>query len=393
LARTPAHDVDAQIQKAIQEAAEFLRIEQGELLKIGPRNLEGRGVGPERKYTVIPIAEIPWFMGAMREGRALAIADSEVEVPPISERERDILIVSGIKSFVALPLTVGGKLIGVALFSTVERKREWQPEIMDRLLLLSQVLANVLDRLRAEDELRGQRDELLRLWRIGTVNQVTATIAHEIRQPLTAIVANAAAASRFLAMGDPPLGEVREALAEIQRDGQRAAEVVARAREMLGRSEPQHVPFELPPLLEETVRLARPSSALHGAELALRVYGPVPRVDGDPAQIQQVILNLISNAAESVAEMTEPPREIVVSCTARDGSAVVAVADTGGGLPPGMAQRFFEPFFTTKERGLGLGLPLCQTIIERHGGKIVAENKPPRGAVFRFTLPPAEESA
>ncbi len=389
LARTPAHGVDARIQESIEEAARFLRIEQGELLRIGPRNLEGRGVGPQRKYTIIPLSDIPWFMSAMRDGRVLAIADAEADLPPVTERERDIMAVSGIKSFIALPLAVGGNLIGVAFFSTLERKREWQPEVVERLQLLSQVLANVLDRLRAEKELRAQRDELLRLWRIGTVNQVTATIAHEIRQPLTAIVANAAAASRFLGMNEPPLDEVREALGEIQRDGQRAADVVARAREMLGRSEPESVAFELPPLLEETVGMARTSSALLGADVALRIYGPIPAVEGNRAQIQQVVLNLVANAAESVATVTEPPRDVVVSCTAHNGSAVVAVSDTGSGLPPGIADRLFEPFFTTKERGLGLGLPLCQTIVERHGGKITAENMPPRGAVFRFTLPPS----
>jgi signal transduction histidine kinase len=390
LARTPAHEVEGQIEAAIQEAARFLRIETGELLRIGPRNLEGRGVGPELKYKIVSIADIPWLMGAMHEGRYLAIADAAADLPPISPAERDILVTSGIKSFLALPLTVGGTLIGVAFFSTVQRARAWEPEILDRLHLLAQVLANVLARRRADDELRRQRDELLHLWRIGTVNEATATIAHDVRQPLTAIIANAAAGSRFLTMASPPLGEVRDALTEIQRDAQRAADVVSRARELLGRSEPGHVAFDLKHLLEETVRLAQPSSTLLRADLSLSFDGPVPRVMGDPAQIQQVVLNLISNAAESVAELAAPPREVRVSCAAQDGWAVVEVADTGPGLPGAMPDRVFEPFFTTKERGLGLGLPLCQTIIERHGGKITAENRPPRGAVLRFTLPPAE---
>lgn len=392
LAGTPAHEVDREIESALNEVARFLRIEHGTLLKIGPRDLEWRGIGSARTHRRIPLAHIGWFMEAMRKGRFLSAASAATEIPARAEGEREIVSAAGVKSFAAFPLIVDGNLIGAAMFMTFERERQWEPEIVERLLLLSQVLANVLDRRRAEEELRRQRDELLHLWRIGTVNQLTATIAHDVRQPLTAIVANAAAASRFLALPATPLDEVREALAEIQRDGQRAGEVVARARELLGRSEPRNVTIDLPRLLEETVQLAHPSSSALGAELELQVAGPIPQISGDPAQIQQVLLNLISNASESVAGAAGPPRQVRVLCTAEDGRAVVAVADTGTGISEGAFERLFEPFFTTKDRGLGLGLPLCQAIVERHGGKIAAENRRPRGAVFRFTLPPGEDS-
>ncbi|HEU5163331.1 MAG TPA: ATP-binding protein [Thermoanaerobaculia bacterium] len=393
LARIPAHEIESGIEEAVGEAARFLRIEHGALLRIGPRDLEWRGIGESRVFRTIRRTRIAWFVEAMREGRVLALSDVRVEMPDSAEGEREVAAAAGVKSLLAFPLSVGGNLSGAIVYWTTENDRQWDAEIVERLLLLSQVLANVLDRRRAEDESSRQREELFHLWRLGTVNQLTATIAHDVRAPLTAIVANAAAAARFLDLPGSSVDEVREALIEIQRDGQRAGDVVARARELLGRREPCLVPIDLPQLLEDTVELAHSTATALGAVVILRIDRPVPPVEGDAAQIQQVVLNLIANAAESMAEATPPPREVLVRCRGEGDQAVVAVEDRGEGLPEGALERLFEPFLTTKEHGLGLGLPLCKAIIERHGGKITAENARPRGAIFRFSLPRAEEDS
>ncbi|HSN69072.1 MAG TPA: ATP-binding protein, partial [Thermoanaerobaculia bacterium] len=198
--------------------------------------------------------------------------------------------------------------------------------------------------------------------------------------------------ARLLELRGASVDEVREALIEIQRDGQRAGQVVARARELLGRREPRVAPIDLPRLLEDTVDLAHSTTSALGALVILRIERPVPPVEGDAAQIQQVVLNLIANAAEAMAD-SATPREVLVRCRGEGSAAVVTVEDRGEGLPEGALERLFEPFFTTKEHGLGLGLPLCKAIIERHGGKITADNARPRGAIFRFSLPQAEKDA
>jgi C4-dicarboxylate-specific signal transduction histidine kinase len=219
------------------------------------------------------------------------------------------------------------------------------------------------------------------------MGQLTASIAHEVNQPIAAAVTNAQAALRWLAAEPSNLEEVQQALTSIARDGRRAGEVISRIRALVNKAPPRKDRWEINGVVLEIIELTRVEAAKNGVSVLTELADHLPVVEADRVQLQQVLLNLIVNALEATAA-DEGPAELLIS-TAKDESSgvVVAVRDTGPGLDAAMLERVFEPFFTTKPTGLGLGLSICRSIIEAHGGRLWASTDQRRGATFHFTLP------
>ena len=250
------------------------------------------------------------------------------------------------------------------------------------------LLAQRQQRRRAEAEILNQRTELAHATRVSTMGQLASALAHELNQPLGAILRNAEAAEIFLQKEKPNLEEIRTILEDIRKDDQRAGSVIDRMRSLLKKHSLESKPLDLGGLLAETVTLAQADAHARRVNLTLQMPAQLPAVRGDRVHLKQVVLNLILNGVDAMAGGTEAGRLLTVRAeTARDGSVEVAVSDCGTGIPPDKAKRLFEPFFTTKPDGMGMGLAISQTIIEAHGGKIWAENNAARGAVFKFTLP------
>jgi len=231
------------------------------------------------------------------------------------------------------------------------------------------------------------RAELAHANRVATMGQLTASIAHEINQPIAATVSNAQAGLRWLNRQPPDLGEVREALACIAEDGKRAGDVIAGIRDLMKKAPPRKDHVELNGAIREVIELTRSEAVKNGVSMQAELTDGLPLIQGDRVQLQQVMLNLIVNAVEAMSD-SEAGRELLITTRkAETGGVRVAVRDSGPGLTPEALEHLFEPFYTSKPNGLGLGLSICHSIIEAHGGRLWTSANVPRGAVFQFTLP------
>lgn len=242
---------------------------------------------------------------------------------------------------------------------------------------------------RAEQALRQAQADLAHVTRVTTLGELTASIAHEVNQPITGVVTNAAAALRWLRSEPPNLDEVREILGRIAKDGGRAGDVIHRIRALIKKAPPRMAALDINEAVLDVVALTRNELLKHNVALQTELGADLPLVDGDRIQLQQVILNLILNAVEAMSDVDEGRRELQIS-TGKDASngVLVTVRDFGPGLNPQTADHLFEAFYTTKPDGLGMGLPICRSIIEAHGGRLWVSANDPRGAVFQFTLMP-----
>jgi PAS domain S-box-containing protein len=249
---------------------------------------------------------------------------------------------------------------------------------------------DVTARKKAELELVQQRNELAHIARVSMMGQLAASLAHELNQPLGAILRNAEAAELFLQEPSPDLDEVRAILADIRKDDQRAGAVIDGMRALIKRRDVEHCPLNLDQLAGEVVTLLGPDAELRRVGLSLQTDPALPPVQGDRVQLQQVLLNLLFNAMDAVND--NPPAKRLVAVRARPAGTTVevTVSDNGSGIAADELSRVFEPFYTSKPNGLGMGLAISRSIIEAHGGRLWAENNPAGSATFTFTLPTAE---
>jgi C4-dicarboxylate-specific signal transduction histidine kinase len=242
-------------------------------------------------------------------------------------------------------------------------------------------------RLYAEVQAARRSAELAHINRYSIAGELTATIAHELNQPLGAILANTETAELMVKSQSPDLQEIGEILADIRRDDERASEVISRLRSLLRKAPVERKQLDVNEVVRETLRLL--SAVAFAREVDLVNYIAPTRlpIKGDLIQLQQVIINLVVNAIDATSAMPSDERKITVS-TARDGnSAELSVSDAGPGIPVANLKDVFEPFFTTKPQGMGMGLSIARTIIEAHGGELSAQNRAGRGATFRVRLP------
>jgi len=235
---------------------------------------------------------------------------------------------------------------------------------------------------------REQRQQLAHLGRAAVLGELSGAFAHELAQPLTAILGNAEAALELLPPETPALSDIRDMLRDIVKDDVRASEVIQRLRSMLTQGEIQRRPVDLNQVVRDVLALARSDLITRNVSVTTQLDTQAPLVVADPVQLQQVLLNLIVNACEAMSGSPPSQRRLTITTHTVDEGRTLecSVVDRGCGLPPGDAERIFQPFVTTKKQGLGLGLAICRSIIEGHGGRLWAENNPAEcGAIFRFT--------
>lgn len=258
------------------------------------------------------------------------------------------------------------------------------------LIGFSNVTHDLTERKRAEQALQEANAELAHMARVTTIGELTASIAHEINQPLSAIVNNANACRRILSSESPDLEEARECVADIAESGSRAGAVITRVRALVKRALPIRAQININDVIREVLALAGGEMEKYGIAARTELNADLPPVLGDRIQLQQVILNLIMNGAEAMTSIADRPRILRIrSLMQESGTVSVSVQDSGAGLDPGSLAHVFDAFFTTKPTGMGMGLPISRSIVEAHGGRLWLTSDQNQGATSQFTLPAA----
>jgi len=327
----------------------------------------------------------------LQRGEVINVSQLE-ELPDEAAVDRQSYLTHRVKPQVAVPLLVSGIVVGGLIFSTVGAERAKSDELIQQLHLLGEVFANALSRKQGELEAVRLRQDLTHIGRVSALGELTASLAHELSQPLTAILSNAQAAQRLVAGDVVDLEKVREILSDIVADDKRAAAVISGLRGLLRKGEPEFVPLDLNEIVGAVAWLMRSDTIMRNVSMSLELSLDLPSARGDRVQLQQVVLNLVLNGLEAMREPHAGARTLVIR-TGRDGAAAlrVTVEDSGPGIALKDLGHIFEPLYTTKNEGLGMGLAIVRTIVNAHGGAVGAENNPQGGASFRFTLPVASE--
>ena len=279
-----------------------------------------------------------------------------------------------------------GALVWVNLTVALLRNESGQPQ------WFVSVAQDISDRKESEQAILQQRSQLAHLSRVNQLGELSGSLAHELNQPLAAILSNAQAAQRILALDPINLQEVRDIIKDIVADDKRASEVIGRLRLLFQKGETQHQLLKVNEIVRAVLKLAGSDLVNHHVTAHTVLAEDLPLVCGDHIQFQQVLLNLVMNACDAMANVEPNARQLMISTNLDgNGDAHISVTDSGTGIAPEMLERIFEPFHTTKSHGLGLGLAVCRTIVLAHAGKLWAVNNPERGATFHFTLPAEKE--
>jgi C4-dicarboxylate-specific signal transduction histidine kinase len=259
-----------------------------------------------------------------------------------------------------------------------------------------QGVAFVLDlteRKHVEQALRDMQTNLAHVVRITTLGELTASIAHEVNQPLAGVVANAESGLRWLRRETPDVDAACRSLEWIIDDGNRASEVIRRVRSLANKTSLEKVPLDVNDVVRETIPLVQRELISHQVLLRMELAPALPMILGDRVQLQQVIINLVMNGIEAMQSVADRPRELVIRSRQDEAQVLLSVTDCGVGISTENADRLFNPFFTTKSSGMGMGLSICRSIMEAHGGRLWATANIPYGAAFQFTLPVNTDAA
>jgi signal transduction histidine kinase len=247
----------------------------------------------------------------------------------------------------------------------------------------------ILDQKRTEEALRQAQSDLARINRVTTMGELAASLAHEIKQPISGAITNVNTCMRRLGRDEPNLDEVRALIAKIGRDVQRAAEIIERIRSQFEKGALNQQTVDVNEIILETIALLHDQAVRHNVSVRTELAADLPQIVGDRVQLQQVMMNLIVNSIEAMKELDGTREVIVKSQQVENEQILVSVIDTGIGVPPQLVEQIFAPLFTTKPHGTGMGLRISRSIIESHGGRLWAVGSSGRGATFHLNLPAA----
>jgi len=394
IANSP-HDLQPIFDAILDSATRLCRADIGTLRlaeESGLRRVAMRGDDPllvSQARSLFPeLPEKESFLGRLATSRL------PTHVPDLTALEGDLrddfwttALNAGFRTSLFVPLLKDNEIVGTI---TLTRKQV-QPFTDKQISLFRDFAAQAtiaLESTRRERQYREMQSELAHANRVATMGQLTASIAHETKQPITAARTYAAAALRFLDKSPPDVAEVREALTCIVNETGRASDVVDRIGSLIKKAPPRKEVVDLNAAILEVTALTRSEAVKTGVTVGTQLAGELPRIQCDRVQLQQVMLNLIVNAIQSMSGVEDGNRELHISTVSIEPEGVcVAVRDTGHGLRPESLPRLFEPFYTTKPDGMGMGLSICRSIIEAHGGRLSATRCEPRGALFQFMIP------
>jgi signal transduction histidine kinase len=400
LIHVEAGGIDAALETALRRMIDVLGMDRGNLDEYmddapGIRVSCARP-GIVELPSILAAEHFPWTVDTLRRGGVVRFCRS-TELPEQASIDRVSYDRLGTRSHLSIPLRAGGPMLGVLSLDAVRGEHAWPDELVDRLHLLSEAFASALERKRMELSLAQRlheagrlRQELTHIGRVSALGELTASLAHELNQPLTAILNNAEVAQKLLEADAPNIAELREIMKDIVADETRAADVIRRVRVLVKKGVLEHSPLDINGVVGEVAQLVRSDMASRHVPMSLDLASGLPKVRGDRVQLQQVVLNVVLNGIEAMREANgRDPVLAIRTFVAGAQSVTVAIEDSGPGIDLRHVERIFEPLYTTKREGLGMGLAIARTIIQAHGGQLRASNNAAGGATFEFTLPAA----
>jgi signal transduction histidine kinase len=362
MTRTPAHQVDREIDIWLGKISQALDLDRSGIYE------RDSPYAPVRTTHIWKRPKIPPFPRDYSPGKILkATAD---------------------RASAIIPMWAGNRVVGAASFGKLRAGRQWSPRLLEQLTLAVRLFGSAIERKQAQIERQALRAQLRIASRRNMMSELVASLAHEINQPLGAIMSNLGGVARLLSRNGAGPATALAAVNNAIEDTRRAADIIRRVRSMFKAEVEHKAAVSIGTLAGEVINLVAGEANLRKIQVLLDVSPVVKRVIGDRIQLQQCILNLLMNAMDSVAEKSPDRREVAIRIAAeKPGWSIVSVRDNGVGIAPSVADRLFEPFVTTKSSGMGLGLLVTRSIVENHGGRISASNNPDGGATFAFTLP------
>jgi signal transduction histidine kinase len=385
--------IESEIAAGLRNLSKLLDVDWVSFAKVAPAD-EARFIGSYLAPEAEPFFGLngttpAWYLKEIKLGKTMRftrVEDLGLEAADMAA----YACATGIKSHIGAPIFVDGVARYWLGVSTLRRESKFSEDVVMRLHLVGEIFAGALARRDADVSLRRMQTELAHVTRVSTVGQLAASIAHEINQPLLAVVSNAQAAIRLLSMDQPDLTEALNALKDIVAGGKRAGDIVQRSHRMLKRREMALEPTEINEVVRDVASLAHSEALIRHVNIELELGENLADVLGDRVQLQQVMLNLIMNAIDAASEVSDGPRQITISSEMTATHVRVMVRDTGKGLLGETEHRLFEPFYTTKPHGLGMGLTISRDIVHSHGGVLKATANLPRGACLVCELPRKE---
>jgi PAS domain S-box-containing protein len=329
---------------------------------------------------------LPWCQRQVLRGEMFFFTRIE-ELPPEAARDVEIFRIHGPKSNLTVPLIANGEVFGALAFASLGKTRQWREDEIIELRLVAQIIGNVVGRQRAELREEQMRSELAHAMRVATLGELAAALAHELNQPLAAILSNAQAAQRFLAGGDIDPNELSGILSDIVRDDKRAGGVIQNLRGMASKHPAVRETCCLNELVRGVIEMMHAELIAEKIEVRSALAPGLLHVEAARVELQQVLVNLLVNAVHAMKDTPPANRLIEIETRTAPARVVVSIRDYGHGIPPERLPSVFNPFYSTKANGLGMGLSICRRIIANHAGHIEAHNHNGSGATFSFSLP------
>ena len=387
-----------ELDRCLRRVGEFLDVDYVGLLQIGEG---GAGLQPTRQWMqprasalagACCVEKFPAAFGRILAGERV-VCHSIENLAADARADREAFRSYNLGSAVVLPLAAGGRILGAMSVVTLTA-RTWSEPELTQLELVAEVLSNDAARRQAEVEVQRTRQKLAHLARLSSMGELTASLAHQLSQPLTGILNNTQAALRYIDSGRATVPALREIIGDIEEDDRRASDVLRRVRDMVARTEWSPVPIDANTIVRDVGVLLASDALLRNVSVSLDFASEPLIVSGNKIDLEQVLLNVMTNAMDAVGDRPEGQRLVTVQ-TRRNGDGLVEIVvhDRGAGLPAGAEDQIFEPFVTTKPTGMGMGLAVARSLVDDHGGKIRAANHPSGGAVVTISLPIAEEPA
>jgi signal transduction histidine kinase len=397
--RAPTDEIDLEINKWLRLVVLELGLDRGSVGQIDP--LDGTLIAthqwsrdgvPKTPDRLKAIEVLPWLSGKVIAGE-IVVLDDVKNAPPEAAKDLEFAALQRATATVSIPLRIGGQIVGAVVFDAVSGPRNWKPQVVQQLRRVTEIFGVVLERQRSFAIIRHLRQQAEHVFRTIPMAEVTAALAHELNQPMGAILNNAQALRRLIKAKNPSGEDLLAAADGIVADVARATQTVRHTREVFESVAGGAETLSLNQMLSDIERILRNDAIARNIDLSLDVPSNLPPVAANRQGLIQVMMNLVLNGFDAVSGQTHDQRRIAIKAWKSAEEIHISVNDSGKGIDPKILPRLFDPFFTTKPKGTGLGLAMARSILEKHGGRIWAAQNSNPGATFELTLPTAPEKS